>query len=110
MLTGVFLALAAGVAATTITKARVFAPLRQRARGWLGYLLSCPYCASHWLVIAGQAYYQVNLAHLGPIVSTLPIIGAAVLVPALLTRLYSFSDEKTSWTAGDLVMKGVFHG
>jgi hypothetical protein len=36
----------------TIAKERLFAPLRDRLGGketWLGYLVSCPYCASHWL-------------------------------------------------------------
>lgn len=36
----------------TIAKERMFAPLRERLGGkktWLGYLVSCPYCASHWL-------------------------------------------------------------
>jgi hypothetical protein len=36
----------------TIAKERLFAPLRDRLGGketWFGYLISCPYCASHWL-------------------------------------------------------------
>jgi hypothetical protein len=38
--------------AQTLTKERMFEPLRQRLGGqetWLGYLVSCPYCASHWV-------------------------------------------------------------
>jgi hypothetical protein len=36
----------------TIAKERLFAPLRERLGGmqtWPGYLVSCPYCVSHWL-------------------------------------------------------------
>ncbi len=36
----------------TITKERIFAPLRDRLGGmetWAGYLVSCPYCVSHYL-------------------------------------------------------------
>jgi hypothetical protein len=36
----------------TISKERIFAPLRDRLGGketWLGYLVSCPYCVSHYL-------------------------------------------------------------
>ncbi len=36
----------------TITKERVFQPLRDALGGkrtWLGYLAPCPYCASHWV-------------------------------------------------------------
>jgi phosphate/sulfate permease len=38
--------------AQTLTKERMFEPLRQRLGGqetWLGYLVSCPYCTSHWV-------------------------------------------------------------
>jgi hypothetical protein len=38
--------------AHTISKERIFAPIRQRLGGpdtWLGYLVSCPYCVSHWI-------------------------------------------------------------
>ncbi|PTL80619.1 hypothetical protein [Vitiosangium sp. GDMCC 1.1324] len=36
----------------TITKERIFAPLRERLGGkerWCGYLVSCPYCVSHYV-------------------------------------------------------------
>ncbi len=36
----------------TIAKERICEPLRKRLRGketWVGYLVSCPYCNSHWL-------------------------------------------------------------
>lgn len=39
----------------TIAKEQLFAPLRERLGGretWLGYLVSCPYCLSHWLAFA----------------------------------------------------------
>ncbi len=38
--------------AHTISRERIFAPLRARLGGpetWLGYLVSCPYCCSHWI-------------------------------------------------------------
>lgn len=38
--------------AQTISRERIFAPLRTRLGGketWLGYLVSCPYCASHYI-------------------------------------------------------------
>jgi hypothetical protein len=36
----------------TIARERIFASLRARLGApdtWLGYLVSCPYCASHWV-------------------------------------------------------------
>src|SRR4051812_7282589 len=38
----------------TIARERIFAPLRDRLGGkdtWLGYLVSCPYCVSHWIAL-----------------------------------------------------------
>lgn len=49
----------------TIAKERIFAPLRDRLGGketWLGYLVSCPYCVSHWL-----AFVAVPLMDLRPL-------------------------------------------
>ena len=39
----------------TIAKERICAPLRERLGGketWWGYLVSCPYCVSHYVAIA----------------------------------------------------------
>lgn len=39
----------------TIAKERIFAPVRDRLGGketWFGYLVSCPYCVSHYLAFA----------------------------------------------------------
>jgi hypothetical protein len=36
----------------TIARERLFEPLRARLGGpstWFGYLISCPYCVSHWV-------------------------------------------------------------
>ncbi len=36
----------------TIAKEKLFEPLRERLGGkdtWAGYLVSCPYCCSHWI-------------------------------------------------------------
>ena len=39
----------------TIARERIFAPLRDRLGGkdtWFGYLVSCPYCVSHYVAFA----------------------------------------------------------
>lgn len=41
--------------AHTVAKEKIFEPLRKRLGGmetWLGYLVSCPYCFSHWVSFA----------------------------------------------------------
>lgn len=51
----------------TIAKERIFEPLRRRMGGrdtWLGYLVCCPYCLSHWIAfvivpLTGAYYVDV---------------------------------------------------
>jgi hypothetical protein len=53
--------------AQTIAKEKIFEPLRVRLGGrdtWFGYLVSCPYCVSHWIAFAlvpltGASYLRV---------------------------------------------------
>jgi hypothetical protein len=52
----------------TLTRERIFEPLRARLGGkstWLGYLVSCPYCASHWLafvLVPATGTYPIEVA------------------------------------------------
>ena len=50
--------LVVGVISITITKGSIFGWLRDRSSGWIGELLSCPYCMAHWvslvMVISGD--------------------------------------------------------
>jgi hypothetical protein len=50
--------LVVGVISITITKGSIFGWLRDRVGGWMGELLSCPYCMAHWVglvvVISGE--------------------------------------------------------
>lgn len=52
----------------TIARERICDPLRRRLGGkdtWLGYLLSCPYCTSHWvafLLVPLTGTYPVQVA------------------------------------------------
>jgi hypothetical protein len=53
--------------AQTIAREKVFEPLRAALGGketWLGYLVSCPYCVSHWIAfmlvpLTGAMYVRV---------------------------------------------------
>lgn len=58
----------------TISRERICEPLRTRLGGketWLGYLVSCPYCVSHWIAFV-----------LVPITGTLPVHVVPRLGPA----------------------------
>jgi hypothetical protein len=52
----------------TLTRERIFEPLRRRLGGkdtWLGYLVSCPYCASHgiaFVLVPLTGTYAVDVA------------------------------------------------
>lgn len=54
--------------AQTLTRERIFEPLRTRLGGkrtWLGYLVSCPYCASHgiaFVVVPLTGTYAIDVA------------------------------------------------
>jgi hypothetical protein len=55
----------------TLSKAGVFAPLRQIIKSrskWLGKLLDCHYCTSHWMALAVVAVFQPR-----PIIVWLPV-------------------------------------
>jgi hypothetical protein len=88
----------------TLTRERLFEPLRRRAGGketWLGYLVSCPYCVSHWiafvLVPLTGAYYVDVAGWLGPIAgSALRWFLSSVLVAmlaAFFRVIFYFVDE-----------------
>lgn len=65
-------------ASHTIAKERVFEPLRKALGGkatWFGYLVSCPYCNSHWI-----AFALVPLAGMHRTVTIAPQWGIATTV------------------------------
>jgi hypothetical protein len=55
--------------AHTLSRERLFASLRARLGGqdtWLGYLVSCPYCASHWIafvIVPLTGTYPIDVPH-----------------------------------------------
>ena len=61
----------------TIARERIFAPFRARCGGfetWTGYLVSCPYCVSHWLafiLVPLTGTYAIHVAPRWPVVSPL---------------------------------------
>lgn len=72
--------------AHTVAKERIFAPLRDRLGGkstWFGYLVSCPFCASHWIAFVvvplTGAYYAPATAVSWFLSSILVVVVAAFL-------------------------------
>jgi hypothetical protein len=99
----------------TIAKERICEPLRQKLGGketWLGYLVSCPYCASHWVafvVVPLTGAYYVDLAIDVPVLSPfLRWFFSCVLIAtiaAFLRVAFYFVDESQGLVRREQVVK-----
>jgi len=70
------LSLVASTTSVTIGKARIFREVRRLACAWspwLGELLHCPYCLSHWIALALVLAYRPSLVR-----GTFPVLDALV--------------------------------
>jgi len=87
----------------TIARERLFAPLRERLGGkqtWLGYLVSCPYCVSHWIaavVVPLTGTYPLDVVPSWGFASTLLrwVLSSVLVavVAAFLRVIFYFVDE-----------------
>ncbi len=81
----------------TIARERIFAPVRARLGGmetWLGYLVSCPYCVSHYVAFAlvplTGAYAVHVTPRLGFVASVLDWFLSSILVTVIAAFLRVF--------------------
>lgn len=84
-----YLALAIAAISMTTAKASIFRPLRLKVEDrneWLGELVKCPYCTSHWLAFGAEAIYQPRLVHSG--VALLDYALSAMAMVALATIFF----------------------
>jgi uncharacterized membrane protein len=87
----------------TIARERIFAPLRARLGGrdtWLGYLVSCPYCVSHWIaliLVPLTGTYAVNVVpRWGMLSDAIRLLLSSILVAVLAAFfrvIFYFVDE-----------------
>ena len=87
----------------TIAKEKLFEPLRRASGGmstWTGYLISCPYCASHWLAFVLVPLTGTYLIRVQPqwgfVSSVLDWLLSSVLVTVVAAFLrvgFYFVDE-----------------
>jgi hypothetical protein len=92
----------------TIAREKIFEPLRTRCGGmstWRGYLISCPYCVSHWLafiLVPLTGAYGIQVAPRWPVVS--PVLDwflssiLVTVIAAVLRVAFYFIDEETRLT------------
>jgi len=95
------LSLAVSAVSVTISKAGVFSWLRKwiaSRNEWLGKLISCSYCMSHWIAIAVVCVYQPVLIKpyyiLGLIVSIFVIVAVSAMVSGVIMYLNSFRGDE----------------
>jgi uncharacterized membrane protein len=88
----------------TIAKEEMFHGFRDRCGGrgtWLGYLVSCPYCLSHWVAfvivpLTGSYYVHMsarNIPFVTPIVDWFLSSILVTVVAAFLRVIFFFVDE-----------------
>src|SRR5881394_1343835 len=87
----------------TIARERMCEPLRARLGGketWLGYMVSCPYCVSHWIaliLVPTTGTFPVNVVpDLGPAAGVLRWLLSSILVAVLAAFfrvIFYFVDE-----------------
>ncbi|MGA9523234.1 MAG: DUF1360 domain-containing protein [Myxococcaceae bacterium] len=88
----------------TISRERICEPLRRKLGGketWTGYLVSCPWCVSHWLAFALvplTGLYPIRVAVAwAPLASVIEWFLASILVTVLagfLRVLFWLVDEE----------------
>jgi len=88
----------------TLARERIFEPLRTRCGGmstWRGYLLSCPYCASHWVafvLVPLTGAYGIRVAwsvpYLTPILDWFLSSILVTVIAAMLRVVFYFVDEE----------------
>lgn len=97
------LSLVVATASLTLTKAKVFGALRRwvaRRSKWLGELIHCPYCASHWISLLLVVVYRPcltahRIAVLDYLVSMLVVVAAATLWSRCLCGALQAMDSLT---------------
>jgi hypothetical protein len=92
----------------TIAKEEMFRGLRDRCGGrdtWLGYLLSCPYCLSHWVAFIIVPLTGTYYVHMGPRIRIVsPLVDwflssiLVTVVAAFLRVIFFFVDETQALT------------
>jgi hypothetical protein len=95
--TVIVLAFAVSSISMTLSKARIFKPIRRwiNARNkWLGELVDCPYCTIHWVAFAAIAIYRPvvvvsGLRILDLFVSAFVVIAVASVVSGWIFQAFA---------------------
>jgi len=96
----VVLALATAAISTTTAKGRIFASAREwmlDRSEWLGRLVSCAYCTSHWVAMAFVAIYRPMLVQQWFIVdffvSVFCVVAISAIISGVIIKLTPFQQQ-----------------
>lgn len=89
----IVLSVAIGAVSFTLARTKIAQPLREKiaARNtWLGNLVGCPYCLSHWFAFGAAGLYRPRLVHLwlplDMLVSAMVMVALAAFTWGLITK------------------------
>lgn len=95
-----FLSLAVAAISTTISLSSLFAPVRRwcrRRSRWLGKLVNCAYCSSHWIAFAAVAWYDPRIMGgwwvANWVVAVFAVIAIANVVTGIIRKLNYFEAD-----------------
>jgi len=95
MLTLIILSAATAGLSMTISKSKITLSLRNyliRNIPWLGELLSCPYCVSHWVAAIFVIFLSPLTIPFTPIITIFAIVAISTIVEGLMFQLF-FDQE-----------------
>jgi len=93
-LTLIILSFATAAISMTVSKAKVSAPVRSWVASksvWLGKMLDCPYCVSHWIALG---LFLINPVPFNPFISIFAIIALATIIEGTMLRLLFVQENQ----------------
>lgn len=85
-------ALAVAAVSLTVTKSSIFQPLRDRWEGipFLGKLVQCPYCFSHWVAMGLVALHVTDPMEW--FILSFAVIGLTAIISGVILWLFNHAE------------------
>lgn len=102
MITFLLLAVCCGTIAYTLSKGSIFASMRMwiiMRNMWLGSLIQCPYCTSHWVAFTAMLVFHPRMIN-GDFVVTdylataFALVGLSAMVAGVFFKLFTQEEPK----------------
>lgn len=95
------LAVCCGTVAYTLTKGSIFTPLREWVIDrslWLGKLITCPYCTSHWVVFFAMLIFRPRLINYGfaptdYLATGFALVGLSAMSAGVIFKLFFVRED-----------------